>query len=160
MAYASHMPSGLEEKARALADAQTEQSIDVDAERKWWIDTVDELYTQVSGWLRDLEKKKLVEISRTRIRLSEEHLGPYGIDALVLTFGPAAVVLRPMGRLIVGALGRLDMYRRGRRSDRPIMLILGGSKAAPQWRLWPSRDPRDAEALDAESFKAAVEALL
>lgn len=151
---------GLEDKARVLAASETEETVDADAERNWWLARVDELYAKIGEWLEDLVAKELVKISRTRIRLSDEYFGVYGIDALVLTFGPAAIVLRPSGRLSEGGFGRIDIYRRGRRGDRPVMLILGGSKQHPEWTLWPSRDPRDEKTLDAESFEATVERLL
>ncbi|MBL4684017.1 MAG: hypothetical protein JKY37_05470 [Nannocystaceae bacterium] len=112
---------------------------------------------QVHDFLVD---EGLVEISRARIRLSEENIGVYGVDALVLTFGSVAIVLNPMGTLMVGSRGRIDLYRRGRRGAQSAMLILSGSKKDASWAIWQSRDPRDEDPLSWKTFERALERLL
>ena len=94
------------------------------------------------------------------MRLSEEHVGAYAANALVLTFTNEAIVLEPKGTLIVGARGRVDVFQRGARGSQVVMFILGGPKEAPEWTIWPTRDPRSRLPLDEHNFKALLESLL
>jgi hypothetical protein len=150
----------LEEKAKKLAEAEKLQaSVDWNAERDWWLAALRALYSEIDGWLSPLQEKGLVAIKRTPVRLSEEHIGVYAADALVLQFGLQGIVLEPKGTLIVGSRGRIDLFRRGARGE-PIMLILSGSKEAPGWQIWPTRDPRERKPLNKSTFEGIVEGLL
>ncbi len=110
-------------------------------------------------WLEPLRQQGLVTCSRVLIQLSEEKIGTYQAEEMVLEFGPEAIVLEPIGTLIVGARGRVDVFRRGARSE-PIMLILSGPKEDPRWEIWLSRDPRQRRPLDQASFEGALDTLL
>lgn len=150
----------LEEKARKLAEAEKESTpVDWNAEREWWLEALRALHGQITEWLAPLQQKGLLTIKKTPVRLSEEHIGAYAADALVLEFGPQAIVLEPKGTLIIGARGRIDIFRRGYRSDQ-VMLILSGPKEERLWEIWPTRDPRQRKRMDQTSFESLLETLL
>jgi hypothetical protein len=150
----------LEEKAKKLAEAEKQRAnVDWNAERDWWLGALDSLYRDIKGWLAPLEQKGLVVIKTTPVRLSEENIGAYAANALVLEFGPQGIVLEPKGTLIIGARGRVDLFRRGARGE-PLMLILSGSKDAPRWEIWLTRDPRQRKPMDQPSFEDVLESLL
>ena len=150
----------LEETAMKLAEAQKQrEGVDWDAERDWWLSALEDLYRQIEAWLAPLQKKGLVVSKRVPVQLAEEKIGTYTADELLLEFGPEEIVLEPQGTLIVGARGRVDVFRRGSRREQ-IMLIVSGSKEEPRWEIWPSRDPRQRRALEQPSFEAMLETLL
>jgi hypothetical protein len=150
----------LEEKAKRLAElkAQSER-FDPIVERAWWIGALSGLYTDVEMWLEPLRQKGLVTCRKAPVQLSEEKIGTYEAEEMLLEFGPEAIVLEPIGTLIAGARGRVDVFRRGARREQ-IMLILGGPKGQPRWEVWPTRDPRQRKPLDQASFEGVLDTLL
>ena len=88
------------------------QPMDWNAERDWWLAALGELYQQMEAWLTPLREQGLVSSKKIPIQLSEENIGTYAADGLVLEFGPQAIILEPKGTLIVGARGRVDVFRR------------------------------------------------
>ena len=150
----------LMEKARKLAEAKKQgEQVDWDAERHWWLHALEALYQQIEAWLAPLREQGLVSLATIPVQLTEENIGTYTANELVLEFGPQAVVLEPQGTLVIGARGRVDVFRRGSRLD-PIMLILSGSKEEPHWTIWLSRDPRQRKPMSQPSFEETLDMLL
>ncbi len=150
----------LEETAMKLAEAKRQrEEVDWNAERDWWLSALEDLYRQIEVWLAPLQQKGLVVSSRVPVQLSEEKMGTYTADELVLEFGPQEIVLEPKGTLIVGACGRVDVFRRGARGEQ-VMLILSGSKAEPRWEIWPTRNPRQRKAMEQPSLEGLLETML
>lgn len=149
----------LEEKAKRLAEAKKLEAFDWIAARKLWLSCLQERHETIAKWLGPLEAKNLVALRKVPVRISEEHVGVYGADALVLEFGDEGVVLEPMGANVSGARGRVDVFRRGNR-PRAMMILLTGPKEAPIWEIWPSPDPRDRVQLNQQSFETLLESLL
>jgi hypothetical protein len=149
----------LEEKAKRLAEARKPEAFDWNAARELWLSNLRDLHDKITAWLEPLRAQNLVTLRKTPVRISEEHLGAYAADALVLEFGDEGVVLEPAGAVVVGAMGRVDVYRRGNR-PRAVMLLLGGPKETPVWHIWPTQDPRDQGPLTQQSFEALLESLL
>ena len=143
----------LEEKARKLAEAKKDRGqVDWNAQRDRWLAALGTLYQQIEAWLAPLREQGLVSSKRIPVQLSEENIGAYTAPELVLEFGTEAIVLEPRGTLIVGARGRVDVFRRGSRSDQ-IMLILSDSEQGPRWDIWPTRDPRQRKPMEGPSFE-------
>jgi hypothetical protein len=71
--------------------------------------------------------------------LTEESLGRYSIGVLNITAGPLTVVVAPVGTMIVGATGRVDMYRQGRIGEFERIVLLRQTKSAsdetPEWKI-------------------------
>ncbi|MGA2617591.1 MAG: hypothetical protein ABSF26_08285 [Thermoguttaceae bacterium] len=150
----------LEKTAKKLAEAKKQrEEVDWNAERDWWLAALGALYNQIEVWLAPLREQGLVSSARVPVQLSEEKIGTYTADQLVLEFGPEAIVLEPKGCLIVGARGRVDVFRRGSRGEQ-VMLVLSGSKAEPRWEIWPNRDPRQRKVVRKASFEKLLETLL
>lgn len=151
----------LEDKARKLAEQEKNTPpVDWNAERDWWLDQLRELHAKIRSWLSALVAQGLVTIQDAPMRLSEEHIGVYAANALVLTFTNQAIVLEPKGTIIVGARGRIDVFLRGSRGSQVVMLLLSGPKECPQWTIWPERDPRSHQKLDESTFKELLNSLL
>jgi hypothetical protein len=89
--------------------ANTENAVDWAAERNWWIQQVHELFNQIEGWLRPLIDSGPVTFSRTKIQLDEEDLGRYSIDSLELWLSGRKLTFKPVGTMLIGAFGRIDI---------------------------------------------------
>ena len=95
-----------------------------------WKKAVASLFDEVRQLLADLKDADLLSFETRIIKLSEERLGTYEIDELLIAANGAEVVLQPIGRDVVGAAGRVDMYRVGRTLDTDrIRLVLVDGQA-------------------------------
>lgn len=85
-----------------------------------WKEEVEKLFTKIRGWLQELTDADLIEISTEEVPISEDHLGQYNIPSLMLRT-PSEKVIRivPVGRLIIGAKGRVDI-----RSGSKVSMLL------------------------------------
>ena len=87
-----------------------------------------------------MERKNLLKVTRSPIPISEEPLGVYEIDTLEITAGDETVVFEPFGRNVIGALGRIDVYLRGFKSDAQLLLRLANLEGEGyRWELWKSK---------------------
>ena len=90
---------------------QEEEKITVDWKKikKDWIKDIHVFYNFVNELLvRYIESGK-VSIKYTTCVVHEERLGSYNAKNLILTLGQQQVNFTPIGRLIFGAQGRIDM---------------------------------------------------
>ena len=62
-----------------------------------------------------------IEIERTPLTLREDHLGSYDADKLTFKIGRDKIVAKPIGTLLVGARGRVDLS--GPRKTLKIVLL-------------------------------------
>ncbi len=94
---------------RKKEKAQAETKIDWNARKKEWILHVNKFYEKVENWLNPFIKKDFLNIKKEKIQISEEHIGTYDIDQMVIEMHDEKAVLSPVGTLIFGAIGRIDM---------------------------------------------------
>ncbi len=84
---------------------------------------------------------------------------------MTLRAGKRVVRLQPIARIVIGSVGRMDMYRQGfsNPNDR-YRLIRTIDDAAGGWRIRPPADngrgPADLIDLTRETFEAALDTLL
>lgn len=83
--------------------------VDWSARKAEYLERVEELYADVARWLEASVEENVVQLSREKAILSEEHIGQYEAESLILLVGQSRVRFRPVGRNIVGANGRVDM---------------------------------------------------
>ena len=83
--------------------------VDWEKRKKWWVGQVESLYTFLLSTLKPAEDAGALKVVRQPIQLREEALGEYPMDQMLLDFGGAKVVLRPIATVIVGAVGRVDV---------------------------------------------------
>ena len=100
----------LEEVLKKRRQQQEAAEIDHDAVRQEWISSCNALISTILEWLRPLEDQALLQIEEETILIYEEQLGEYQAPALRLVFLRSQVLtLRPVGRFVVGAKGRVDL---------------------------------------------------
>ena len=96
----------LDTKAR---ETSSPEPIDWDTRKKEWLSSLDTLYGEVELWLKDYVDVNKIQMKRTDVTLQEEHLGTYRAESMVLMIGTDRVLLQPIGTLLIGTRGRVDM---------------------------------------------------
>ncbi len=74
-----------------------------------WVSQIEDFFSTIKGWLNDSVKKGLIEVKETEIEISEENLGTYKTKSLQISFENKKVEFVPIGRLVIGAQGRIDI---------------------------------------------------
>lgn len=125
-------------------------SIDWDDRRDKYLAAVQDLYCQIKTMLREpIEQNKVSPHFRPK-QLSENYIGTYSADDLVLVIGDEQVRFSPRGRNVVGAAGRVDVI--GERGE-AVLVLQPGSRwgfvqtRQPTLRIVPLDEPTLAEVL-------------
>jgi hypothetical protein len=111
------------------------QSIDWDERRDNYVAAVNALYQQIEAMLAEAIAQKAVMLQKREKQLTENYVGTYAVDDLILLIGDEQVRFSPRGRNIVAAEGRVDVV--GERGE--AILILQGDS---QWGFVQSRQPK------------------
>lgn len=121
-------------------------------QRDEWIDRVKELYEEIHAWLKPLEDDGYLKITYTDISISEEQIGFYSVQKMLITFfNNRKIELEPVGLHVIGADGRIDM----KFASQTMMLI--GSVTEGRWMFAERRENREKPTswnFDQDSFKS------
>ena len=109
--------------------------VDWDDRRKMYTAAVEDLYGQIEAMLADPIGNKAVALQRRPKQLTENFIGTYAVNDLVLVIGDEQVRFSPRGRNIVGAAGRVDVL--GERGE--AYLILNSDS---KWAIVQTRHPK------------------
>ena len=112
---------------RKTAREQSESGEDIDwaKRRADWLEELDELYGRMVDHLKPYTEGGEILIERKPIQLREDYLGTYAAEELTFRIGREKVVAKPMGTLIIGASGRVDLSG-PRKTVRIVLLAKGG----------------------------------
>lgn len=140
----SVLPDGILEKKmnQALTDLfqkkqkqqGTDAGIDWDSRRNEYLVAVENLYKQIESMLAEPIGLKSVALHRRPKQLTENYIGTYSADDLILVIGDEQVRFSPRGRNIVGAAGRVDVI--GERGEATLIV-----QPDLQWGFVQSRQP-------------------
>lgn len=136
------------------------QHVDPQARLAKWRGAVRDLYQLVQRNLEEYIRNGLLVVQMNRIERSEDFIGGYEIDELHLIAGPAVVVFSPIGTYIVGAAGRVDIYRRGYADNRYLLLWKGTHTSAPGWKIAHKSKPSAAKPYTKVQIEAILDELL
>ena len=105
------------------SQSQKKQSETVDwaARLAEWKRQVEAFYTTVNTLLKTYIDHGKIELSYGGQQIYEEHIGSYTIKTLGISIGSARVKFEPIGTLIIGAKGRIDM--KGPRGTVRLVLV-------------------------------------
>lgn len=102
-----------DEQIRRHIKSQTmrnsEQDVDWAERLKWWVDRVNELLSSMEQWLAPLIADGTIRVSHDRMQINEDMLGHYELPVLNLNFGESFLCIKPVGSVIIGAFGRIDV---------------------------------------------------
>jgi len=173
----------LEDKLQNLKqDAERDKQSELDRPKliAEWQQAVNWLFARVREWLTAYEQNGLLSFSEQEIPITEEATGPYRIRMMELHAGKATIVLRPVGRFIIGATGRVDMHVLGRMIETERVMFLRTTRFGATEEEWgiliperagslgrgrrvgnlPNWSRRNLQRLTQENLKEAVERLL
>ena len=110
------------------------KAIDWDAKKNLWLGKVNELYGHIGLWLGDLTQSGKVSLSTDEeVSVVEEHIGPYTVPVMKIGIGDETIRLDPVGTLIIGASGRVDIKGR---AGNAMLVLLGKDKQVPDELVW------------------------
>lgn len=95
-------------KREQQAAAET-ASVDWDGEREEWLSYLNKLYKKVESLLHKYVSSGQIQLGYRSVELNEENIGSYAAKQMVLKIGPKSVVLEPIGTLLIGSKGRVDV---------------------------------------------------
>ena len=108
------MGARLEEVLRKKRQKQEAAEIDHVAVRQEWIANCEALMSTILEWLEPLENQAFLHVEKQAVPIHEDQLGEYQAPALRLVFLKSQVLtIRPVGRFVLGAKGRVDLVAGG-----------------------------------------------
>jgi len=94
---------------KQASEDKRNKTIDWTKETQDWLGQIDEFYRTVLGWLKEYVDEGRIQILFDPTTLNEEYIGSYETQRLLLRMASHEVVFAPIGTLLVGARGRIDM---------------------------------------------------
>ena len=117
---------------RRLNEAQTNESgkdVDWDRRREDWIRSLSDLYATMERYLKKYTDAGQISVERDMLQIAEDYLGSYKVETLTFQIGNDKVVAKPIGALMIGAAGRVDLI--GARGTLRLVLL---KKEEPTFR--------------------------
>lgn len=88
---------------------QKKSEIDWDAQKNEWIDFIEQFYSSIEEWIKPYVDLHKLTYEYKKISLSEENIGTYDVDVMNINFAGQQVKIEPIGTLLIGTKGRIDM---------------------------------------------------
>ena len=85
------------------------EAVDWAKERDEWVSHLKELYDQIESFLAKYIEIGEIKRSYSDITLNEENIGSYTARQMILKIGRQEIRLTPVGTLLIGAKGRVDV---------------------------------------------------
>jgi hypothetical protein len=86
-----------------------EKSFDWQAEKERWLGDLNGLFSQVKEYLKLYVDAGQIAIEFKNVELNEENIGPYVAPVMIIRIGRKTINLEPVGTLLIGSRGRVDV---------------------------------------------------
>ncbi len=86
-----------------------DEAIDWNKERDEWLDYLQQLYSCIAEYLDEYIKGGTIKLRDSMIELNEENIGVYKAKRLVVAIGAQEIIFTPVGTLLIGSKGRVDV---------------------------------------------------
>jgi hypothetical protein len=106
--------------------------IDWPRELKDWLHYLRDLYDRIEGLLQDYIKSGAITVSYREIPMNEENIGAYTASQMTLKIGPQEITLKPVGTILIGTKGRVDVVGP---SGRTRFLLVNKDASRPNVRI-------------------------
>jgi len=91
-------------------DKQSEEKeIDWESQKDEWLEFINQFYQSLENWLALYKEKGTVSYSYNDLNLTEEYIGTYSVRTMTVNFAGQQLTLEPIGTLLIGSKGRIDM---------------------------------------------------
>ncbi len=94
---------------RQQPSAAETKPVDWARKRDEWLQQLKELYEQIESFLTEYIERGEIRRAYRDIALNEEYIGSYDARQMILNIGRQEITLTPIGTLLVGAKGRVDV---------------------------------------------------
>jgi hypothetical protein len=98
-----------EEMLNKHEKVKKESDIDWAKKKQEWLHFVQQFYDEVEQWLKPYVDQKKLKYDYHEISLTEEYLETYTVKAMNIHFAGQQVKVEPIGTLVFGTKGRIDM---------------------------------------------------
>ena len=115
------------------ADAHSD--VNWNALRDEWLRRLDELYSQIRKFLKEYTDAGEIQLKTSPISLIEENIGPYTAKQLTLKIGRKQVRFQPIGTLLIGSRGRVDVIGAGITEARLVLINKKFTRASDMIRV-------------------------
>jgi len=88
---------------------QKETTIDWNKQKEEWLTFINEFYGQLEEWFTPYVTAGRVSYDYFPNTLIEDHIGTYEVKNMKIDFAGQSLVLEPVGTLLIGTKGRIDM---------------------------------------------------
>ncbi len=131
---------------------EEERQIDWAKERDEWLAYLESLYREIQSYLAPYIDGGTIAISFSDITLDEENIGSYKARKMNLQIGRQKVTLTPVGTLLIGTKGRVDVEGRAGRS-RIVLVDKEAVSYASLIKVTVTINPKASEKKPAEPHK-------
>lgn len=94
-------------------EEQAARAMDNRKQLEEWLDYIDQLYEIAKKSLDKYIVNGSVKIDYKAITINEDFSGPYDVLVMVVHIGPSMVEFRPIGTMLIGSKGRVDVQGPG-----------------------------------------------
>jgi hypothetical protein len=94
---------------RQQVEEDKRAGLDPKQQLREWLEYLNALYAQVGGYLHAYVENGTAKIALRDIKLNEEFAGDYIAPELILTIGRSTVTFTPIGTMLIGFKGRVDV---------------------------------------------------
>lgn len=98
-----------EEFLNKHATKTPEKEIDWEEQKEEWLDYINQFYSSVREWLEPYKADGKVSYEFKPLMLHEENIGTYEVDTMHVNFAGQKITLEPIGTLLIGTKGRIDL---------------------------------------------------
>ncbi len=98
-----------EEFLKKHENKPTDKEIDWEHKKQEWLDFIKEFYKHVESWLVPFKNNHKLTYKYKKTQITEEYIGTYDVDVMVVDFAGQKLTLEPIGTLLIGTNGRIDM---------------------------------------------------
>jgi hypothetical protein len=157
----------LRETLLKMEETEKPSKQEIDAQLKEWREVaIRGLYQSIKEMLSDLIADGLISVNPPRTeRRTEELTGPYDIEVMDLAIRGRTITVNPVGLFTAGAIGRVELFARGRLDRRYILLRLKDNSGKDRWFIFregkgPSFPLIDLPELSRENLEDVIEKLI
>jgi hypothetical protein len=94
---------------RQQTEQEKEAAFDPQQQLADWLNYLDTLYKQITGYLKTYTEGGTAGIEYRNITLNEDFIGGYVAQEMILKIGRATVSFTPIGTMLIGTKGRVDV---------------------------------------------------
>jgi hypothetical protein len=100
----------------------TDPEIDWNLRRDEWLQHLEELYSQIHQFLKEYIESGQMQFESRPIELSEDYIGSYEARQVNLRIGRKLLKFQPVGTLLLGSKGRVDVIGPGVTAARLVLI--------------------------------------